>query len=177
MRLLQSPKNLLTNQDLYPFNPQRVLEKLPQNSHRSFTPPTVQIPASDRTPTNSEEMTSIVKSLNQYSPNHKSKLKKVLRAINTMQGDLLIIRDSTRNLFRANMNRKTGKKKKSKGGYIPAYGRVLTEAEATRHRENEVKKADMIKQKKELAEAKKTRYRHEKVRCGGDATKQTGRMG
>ena len=97
----------------------------------------------------------MVKSLNPYSPNHKSKMAKVLRAIKTMQADLLITRDSTRNLFKANMNRESRKKKKSGNSYIPAFERVLTEAEATRHREDEAAKAESTKQKKELSEARK----------------------
>lgn len=100
-------------------------------------------------------MTAILKTLNPYSPRHKTKLNKVTKAINTLHADLLITRDSTRNLFRANMEREVRKKKKSTGGYIPAFGRVLTEAEATRHREDEAKKVELATQKKEAAEARK----------------------
>ena len=66
---------------------------------------------SNRTSTNSKEMISIVKSLNSYLFNHKFKLTKVLKIINTMQIDFLIIRNSTKNLFKINMHKKTKKKK------------------------------------------------------------------
>lgn len=99
-------------------------------------------------------MTSMVQSLNPYTPNHKLKVAKVLRFIKTMQADLLITRDSTRTLFRANMTKESKKKKKTSGS-IPAYGRVLTPAEVTRRQEDEVKKAELMQQKKDQAEARK----------------------
>ena len=153
MKILLFLRRLLISKGLYPFDPQRVLQKLPLNFHRLMTPPTTEMSAINRTPTNLEEMTSMVKSLNSYTPNHKTKVNKVLKGFKTLHADLLITRDSTKNLFRANMSRETRKKKNT--GYIPAYGRVLTEAEATRHREDEIKKQEIIKQKKELFEAKK----------------------
>lgn len=99
-------------------------------------------------------MTAMLRTLNPYSPRHKFKLAKMTKAMNIIQADLLITRDSTRSLFRANMNRET-RKKKATNGYIPAFGRVLTEAEATRHRESEAKKAEEATQKKEATEARK----------------------
>lgn len=73
--------------------------------------------------------------------------------MSALHADLLIARDSTRSLFRANMEREN-RKKRSKG-YVPAFGRVLTEAEATRHREEEAKKMEIASQKKEATEARK----------------------
>ena len=155
MRILLFTSDLLTNQGLYPFDPQIVLQKLPQPLDRALTPPTTQISALNRTPKNQDAITAVLKTLNPYSLNHQTKLNKVIKAMNTMQADLLITRDSTRSLFRANINRGTRKKKRSSaGGYIPAFGRVLTEAEAIRHREDEARKLEIAPQK-EAAEAKK----------------------
>ena len=65
---------------------------------------------SNRTFTNSKEMTLTVKLLNSYSFNHKFKLIKVLKIINTMQIDFLIIQNSTKSLFKVNMHREIKKK-------------------------------------------------------------------
>lgn len=53
------------------------------------------------------------------------------------------------------MTKESKKTKKSNVGYISAFGRILTETEAIRHRENETKKTEAIKQKKEKVEARK----------------------
>ena len=107
----------------------------------------------NRTLINSKEMTSIVKSLNFYSFNHKFKLNKIFKIMNTLQIDFLIIQKSTKNLFKINMIKKI-KKKKSKN-YISAFNRVLTKTTTKRHRKNEIKKIDLIKQKKKFFEIKK----------------------
>lgn len=71
-----------------------------------------------------------------------------------LQTDFLIARDSTKNIFKINMNKKT-RKKKTKTDYISAFDCFLTEAETTRRRKNKTKKMKATKQKKELMEAKK----------------------
>ena len=64
----------------------------------------------NRTLTNSKKMISIVKSLNFYSFNHKFKLNKIFKIMNTLQIDFLIIQKSTKNLFKINMIKKIKKK-------------------------------------------------------------------
>ena len=73
--------------------------------------------------------------------------------MNTLQIDFLIIQKSTKNLFKINMIKKI-KKKKSKN-YILTFDRILTSTETKRHRKNEVKKTDLIKQKIFFSEIKK----------------------
>ena len=72
--------------------------------------------------------------------------------MNTLQTDFLIIQKSTKNLFKINMIKKI-KKKKSKN-YISAFNRVLTKTATKRHRKNEIKKIDLIKQKKSFLKSK-----------------------
>ena len=79
----------------------------------------------NRTLTNSKKMISIVKSLNFYSFNHKFKLNKIFKIMNTLQTDFLIIRKSTKNLFKINMIKKKN--------YISTFDRILTKAETKRH--------------------------------------------
>ena len=110
IKIFQCFKNSLTNQNFYFFNSQRILKKLFQNFHRSFISFTIQMFFSNRTFTNSKKMISIVKSLNLYLFNHKFKLIKILKTINTMQIDFLIIRNSTKSLFKINMHKKIKKK-------------------------------------------------------------------
>ena len=106
----------------------------------------------NRTFINSKKMISIVKSLNFYSFNYKFKLNKIFKIMNTLQIDFLIIQKSTKNLFKINMIKKI-KKKKSKN-YISAFNRVLTKTATKRHRKNEIKKIDLIKQKKSFLKSK-----------------------
>ena len=54
-------------------------------------------------------MILIVKLLNFYSFNHKFKLNKIFKIMNTLQTDFLIIRKSTKNLFKINMIKKNKK--------------------------------------------------------------------
>ena len=61
-----------------------------------------------------DEMMTFLKNLNFYFFNHKSKLSEITKTINTLQTNFLIVRNSTKNLLKTNMNKKTRKFKKIK---------------------------------------------------------------
>jgi hypothetical protein len=68
-----------------------------------------------------------------------------------MSADLILARDATKTLFKANMAREARKKTKentSGGAFRTPFGRVLTENEAIRLREDEIRKAKKSCRKK-----------------------------
>jgi hypothetical protein len=75
-----------------------------------------------------------------------------------MNADLILARDSAKVLFKANMAREARKRTKENliGGYRIPFERVLIENEATRLREDEIRKNEDVMQKKIAAEMKKS---------------------
>lgn len=152
---------MLTISGIYPFDPDYVLKELSRKPERFITPPPTDAAPSSliKTPTTKDELDAMLQSLNPYSPHNKFRLSRVKKAFNLINADRVLAQDSTRLLFKANMARQARKKKTKedglKGGYPAAYGRVLTEVEAKRHRDDEAKKMDEIRRKKQIAEAKK----------------------
>ena len=118
----------------------------------------------NRTLTNSKKMISIVKSLNFYSFNHKFKLNKIFKIMNTLQTDFLIIRKSTKNLFKINMIKKKN--------YISTFDRILTKAETKRHWKKKLKKLNWSNKKK-ICWNQKIRRRRQTIKCKCDARSQT----
>jgi hypothetical protein len=97
--------------------------------------------------------------LNLYTLNHRIKLNRVKKTLDLMTADLILARDATKLLFKANMIRKTRKKIKKnikEERFRTSFDRVLIENEAIRLRENEIKKNDEAMQKKMIAEMKKS---------------------
>jgi hypothetical protein len=151
--------SLLTDSGLCSYDPQRVLRQLPQSLTRPITPSST-INGFVRTPINQQEMDAMLAFLNSWTPRHKAKLNRVTKVMKLINADLLIARDSNTKLFKANLAKESRKKKAKdetmRGGYNSnAFGRLLTEAEAKRRREEEGKKAEEISQKKEMTETKK----------------------
>ena len=78
--------------------------------------------------------------------------------MNFVYVDLLVFKDFIKSMFKANMTKKTRKKKNQelmKNEYETVFDRVLLEAETIRHRKTKTKKANDIREKKATNEAKK----------------------
>jgi adenine-specific DNA methylase len=123
-----------------------------------MTPPSLLTPANlNKAPTNQPELKNLLESLNPYTPTHQIKLGHVKKTFDLLTADLVLARDATKSLVKANMARKARKKTKETGKtYRTPFGRVLTENEAIRLREDEVKKNEDVMQKKMAAKAKKS---------------------
>jgi hypothetical protein len=77
--------------------------------------------------------------------------------MNTMIVNTILAQNSTKLLFRANMTKKTRKKKAKADtkNYRFAFERVLIETVIRQHRKNEIKKMTEALQKKKTSEIKK----------------------
>jgi uncharacterized transporter YbjL len=107
---------------------------------------------------NQTKLKNLLKSLNLYTLNHQIKLSRVKKTIDLMNADLILIRDAIKVLFKANMTREARKKTKESIAktYRISFERVLTENEAIRLREDEIKKNEKIMLKKMTAKTKKS---------------------
>jgi hypothetical protein len=102
---------------------------------------------------------NLLQSLNFYTLNHQIKLNRVQKTIDLMNVDLILARDATKTLFKANMTKETRKKTKeniNERAFRISFERVLIENEAIRLREDEIRKSEEIMQKKIAAKTKKS---------------------
>lgn len=149
---------LLIISGIYPYDPDAVLAKLLQStssvltsSFSSQNPDTV---FNDR-----ESLLTFIDDLNLYSTNYKSDLRRVKQTVNFLYSDVNLSRESTRTLFKANIARNTKKNKKKeevRSTYDgKAFGRVLTEKDAKRYKEEEERKLEQLRLEKEVRDDKR----------------------
>ncbi len=113
----------------------------------------------NKTSINQSKLKNLLNNLNFYTFNHRIKLSRVKKTLDLMITDLILARDATKLLFKANMIRKTRKKIKKnirEEKFRTSFDRVLIENEVIRLREDEIKKNDEVMQKKMIAEMKKS---------------------
>jgi predicted glutamine amidotransferase len=102
---------------------------------------------------------NLLKSLNLYTLTHQIKLNRVKKSFDLLNADLILARDATKVLFKANMTKETRKKTKKNINartYRTSFERVLIENEAIRLRKKKIKKNDETMQKKMTAKTKKS---------------------
>ncbi len=112
----------------------------------------------NRTLINKQKIEALVEFLNSYIFIYKLKLSRIKKTVNTMIANTILTQNSIKLLFRANMTRKTRKKKAKeddRARYRFAYERVLIETVTRQHREDEMKKVEEVRQKKKTFETKK----------------------
>ncbi len=155
-------RDLLTNADLYSYDPAQVLNQLTFNASRSNTPSSlIDITKLNKIPTNKQKVDALLESLNPYTLTYKLKLSRVKKSMNLMIANTILVQDSTKLLFKVNLTREA-RKKKAKDDlregmrYRPAFDRVLIETKAKKHRDEEIKNLKDAIQKKKASEAKKT---------------------
>lgn len=153
-------KIILIISGIYPFDPDAVISKLPPRTTSFML--TSSFSSTDTTTalTNREILMTSLGNLNPYSSTYKIDLRRIKSTINLLFSDIDLSRDSTRRLFKANVARQSRKDKKQKDGATLAYdgtafGRVLTEEDAKRYKEEEEKKAEQVRLDKELREDRK----------------------
>jgi hypothetical protein len=113
----------------------------------------------NKTSINQSKLKNLLNSLNLYTLNHRIKLSRVKKTFDLMTADLILARDASKLLFKANMIRKTKKKIKKnirKEKFRTSFDRVLIENEVIRLRKDEIKKNDEVMQKKMIAKMKKS---------------------
>ncbi len=136
-----------------------MLKQLSQNEHRFKTLSSFLVSVNlNKTSINRSELKNLLKSLNSYTLNHQNKLSRVHKSIDLMNADLILTRDSTKVFFKANMTREIRKRTKENliEEYRISFERVLIENEATRLREDEIRKNEDVMQKKIAAKMKKS---------------------
>ncbi len=159
-KIFRFTKSSLTNSDIYSFDSTRMLKQLSQHNQRSMISSSLLTSTIlNKTSINQSKLKNLLNSLNLYTLNHRIKLSRVKKTLDLMTADLILARDATKLLFKANMIRKTRKKIKKnirKEKFRTSFDRVLIENEAIRLWEDEIKKNDEAMQKKMIAEMKKS---------------------
>ncbi len=105
-------RNLLTNSDIYSFDSTRVLKQLSQNDRFMTFSSLLTSTNSNKTSINRSKLNNLLKSLNSHTFNHQIKPDRIAKTINLMTANLILARDATRMLLKANLTRKTRKKTK-----------------------------------------------------------------
>jgi hypothetical protein len=107
---------------------------------------------------NQSKLKNLLQSLNFYTLNHRIKLSRVKKTIDLLSADLILARNATKMLFKANITKKTRKKIKANiiETFRTSFERVLIENEVIRLREEEIKKSEDVMLKKMTAKIKKS---------------------
>ena len=157
---------LLTNLGLYPFDPQRVIDKLPQDLTSKSSPSGAISGATsfsgslEKTPTNQKQFSAMMDHLTPWLPSSfQNNIRQLKKASSIAFADRRLLQDSTTALFKANLAKEERKKKRKEKGehatYGNAFGRVLTQSMAESQRVVEEKKAQELLVKKEATQTRK----------------------
>ena len=158
---------LLTNLGLYPFDPQRVIDKLPQNIDSKSPPPDAfssEIPSFSeslqKTPTNQKQFSAMMNHLTPWLPSSfQNNVRQLKKASSMTFADRRLLQDSTTELFKANLAKESRKRKRKaddeRATYGSAFGRVLTQTMAQTQRLKEEEKAQEILIRKEATRTRK----------------------
>lgn len=149
---------LLTKSGFYPFDPQRVLQKivpacLSTATSASDSKFVIEIPP---TPANAQQYVALLGNLQLFFREHSEHLNKAKKAAVILFADRHLLQDTNKELFKANM-RKTNERltTRKRGRYPVAFGRVLTKELAEKSKEDDAAKEAAVAAKKELAAVKK----------------------
>ncbi len=153
----QFVSDLLTSSDVYSYDSSQVLDQLTINASSKTSSSSIEIANLNRTLINKQKIETFVEFLNKYISIYKLKLSRIKKTMNTMIVNTILAQNSTKLLFRANMTKKTRKKKAKADtkNYRFAFERVLIETVIRQHRKNEIKKMTEALQKKKTSEIKK----------------------
>ncbi len=152
-------RNLLTNSDIYSFDSTRMLKQLSQHDNRFMISSSSLISTIlNKISINQSKLKNLLQSLNFYTLNHRIKLSRVKKTIDLLSADLILARNATKMLFKANITKKTRKKIKANiiETFRTSFERVLIENEVIRLREEEIKKSEDVMLKKMTAKIKKS---------------------